>query len=146
MLVVWGGNVVTGAELARLPLVKRRYSIQIEEDLYQVSPYESEAADHINHSCSPNAGLSSAISLIAMRDIRAGQEVNYDYATSDGSAYDEFDCTCGARNCRGHVSGDDWKLPILQRRYRGYFSPYLQRRISRLRREQRQVGAESFAN
>jgi hypothetical protein len=27
------------------------------------------------------------------------------------------------------VSGDDWKLPELQKRYEGHFSPYIQRRI-----------------
>lgn len=145
LLVVWGGDIMTGAELAVLPAAKRRYSIQIEENLYQVSPHESEAADYINHSCSPNAGLSGPISLVAMREIRPGQEVHYDYATSDGSAYDEFACACGARNCRGRVSGDDWRLPLLQRRYRGYFSPYLQRRINRLRGEKRQHAAPALA-
>ena len=58
---------------------------------------------------------------------------------SDGTTYDEFDCACGALHCRGRISGNDWKLPELQRRYKGYFSPYLQRRIERMRREQQRL-------
>src|SRR5262249_55358196 len=48
---------------------------------------------------------------------------------SDGTPYDQFPCGCGATTCRGHVTGDDWARPELWERYRGYFSPYLQRRI-----------------
>jgi hypothetical protein len=39
---------------------------------------------------------------------------------------------CGSLDCRGYVSGSDWKLPELQRRYHGYFSPYLQERINQM--------------
>ena len=34
--------------------------------------------------------------------------------------------------CRHKVTGHDWMLPELQRRYRGNFSPYLAKRISEL--------------
>ena len=53
----------------------------------------------------------------------------------DGSVYDEFDCYCGAHNCRGRVTGNDWKNPELWERYHGYFSPYLARRIEALKAE-----------
>src|SRR5690606_33853967 len=85
--------------------------------------------DFVNHSCEPNAGLLGQIGLVAMRAIAAEEEICYDYAMSDGSAYDEFDCSCGMRLCRGRISGSDWSIPRRQERYRGYFSPYLQRRI-----------------
>ncbi len=39
-------------------------------------------------------------------------------------------CECGARNCRGTVTGKDWRRRELQERYRGYFSAYLARRIA----------------
>jgi hypothetical protein len=51
---------------------------------------------------------------------------------SDGSDYDEFECACGARLCRGKVTGYDWMQPDLQLRYRGSFSPYLENRIAAL--------------
>lgn len=130
MLLVWGGDVVTGDSLSWMSEEKHRLAVQIEEDLYLVTPNEGPA-DWVNHSCDPNAGLVGQIVLVAMRDIVAGEEICFDYATSDGSPYDEFECGCGSPLCRRHVTGSDWKLPELQARYAGHFSPYIQRRIDR---------------
>jgi len=41
----------------------------------------------------------------------------------------------GTALCRKKFTGDDWKLPEIQERYNGYFSPYLQRKVDQLRRE-----------
>jgi hypothetical protein len=132
LIVVWSGALVAGDALASLPQKVRRYSLQVEEDHYLVSLTDCEPPDYVNHSCTPNSGLSGQIALVAMRDIEAGEEITYDYAMSDGSNYDEFDCGCGSTHCRGRVSGDDWRRPELWERYEGYFSPYLQRRIVQL--------------
>ena len=68
------------------------------------------------------------------RDIAAGEEITFDYAMSDVTDYDEFQCDCGTPNCRGMFRGSDWRRPELWERYAGYFSPYIQRRIERLER------------
>lgn len=135
LIVVWSGTLVDGATLTDLPPPVKRHSLQVEEDHYLVSLTDSEPADYVNHSCTPNAGLSGQIALVAMRDIRPGEEVTYDYAMSDGSPYDEFTCRCETARCRGRVTGDDWKRPELWGYYQGYFSTYLQRRIAKLRRK-----------
>ena len=129
LIVVWSGKLVDGDELQSLPADVRRYSLQVEENHYLVSLSDCEPPDFVNHCCTPNAGLAGQISLVAMRDIQAGEEVTYDYAMSDGSSYDEFPCGCGSRHCRGQVSGADWLRADLWTRYAGDFSPYLQRRI-----------------
>ncbi len=129
LIVVWGGDVMSGDDLERLRPVARRHSIQVEENLYLVPHEMPEVGDFINHSCSPNTGLSGQMALVAMRVIPPGEEICYDYAMSDGSTYDEFTCLCGSPACRGRVTGSDWQLLELQQRYAGYFSPYLQRRI-----------------
>ena len=135
LLAVWGGQVLTGEQLRLLPMERRVHSIQIEDDLYMVPLTYGEPADYFNHSCDPNCGLSSPITLVAIRDIAIGEEACFDYAMSDSSDYDEFECHCGSPLCRGIVTGRDWMLPALQGRYRGYFSPYLQRRIDKMRQE-----------
>jgi len=132
LLAVLGGEVLTGDMLLRLPPSQHRLTIQVEEDLYLWSSREGPA-DWFNHSCSPNAGLSGQIGLVAMRPIASGEEVCFDYAMCDGSPYDEFACACEAPNCRQYITGNDWRLPELWERYAGYFAPYLQRRIDRLR-------------
>ncbi len=135
LLTMWGGQIVTAAQMAALPVERQTHGIQVDEDLYEVPILEDEPADYFNHSCDPNCGLSSPLSLVAIRDIAVGEEACFDYAMSDSSDYDEFECHCGSGSCRKTVTGQDWKLPELQKKYHGFFSPYLQRRIDRLQNE-----------
>ena len=132
LLVLWGGRIIAESELdPQMPDFTQRV-LQIEEGLYLLSPYPLEPTDRFNHSCNPNAGFSGQTGLVAMRDIEVGEEVCFDYAMCDGSPYDEFICSCGTGNCRGNITGEDWKRPDLRERYAGYYMPYLQRRIDTL--------------
>lgn len=133
LLVVWGGSVVDYDTLVALPAIKQIRSVQVEEDRYLVSHSTNDPADYFNHSCDPNAGLAGQIALVAMRDIQPGEEVCFDYAMSDASPYDEFECECGVLACRKRITGNDWMNPELQERFAGNFSPYIQRRIERLK-------------
>ena len=132
LLIVWDGIIMPYEQLIRLPAAKQSHSVQVEEGLYQVLDRDSEPADYLNHSCNPNAGMNGQIAVVAMRGIRPGEEICIDYAMVDGSPYDQFECHCGEPECRGAVTGDDWALPELWERYRGFFSPYLQRPIETL--------------
>ncbi len=134
LLAVWGGIIATLDQILALPRAEQGHSVQVEDDLYLAPLDMVEPADMINHSCNPNAGLSGQIALIAMRDINTGEEITFDYAMTDSSSFDEFDCSCGGANCRGRVRGSDWMRPELWQRYDGYFSPYLQRKIDHLRK------------
>lgn len=134
IVALWGGRILSASEIDRDMPNFTQQILQVEDDFFLMSP-SMEPADCFNHSCSPNVGLTGQIGLIAMRDIQVGEEVCLDYAMCDGSDYDEFDCSCGAPNCRGRVTGMDWKRPELWELYEGYFAPYLQRRIMGLKRE-----------
>ena len=132
LLVLWGGRIIDESELdPTMPNFSQRV-LQIEEGLFLLAPEPLEPSDRFNHSCNPNAGFSGQIGLVAMRDIALGEEVCFDYAMCDGTPYDEFICSCGSENCRGNITGEDWKRPDLRERYAGYFIPYLQRRIDML--------------
>jgi uncharacterized protein len=133
---VWGGYIVDAQQLETLPHDVQQHSVQIEEGLYSATIGGAETADFINHSCDPNLGLRGQITLVALREIEVGEEVCFDYAMTDCTPYDEFECHCGTAACRGTVRGDDWQLPELWAKYAGYFSPYLQRRIDRMAQEQ----------
>lgn len=131
LVSLWGGRIFRKDEIdPSMPRFTQRV-IQIDEGLYLLTAEEKEPNDCFNHSCDPNIGFFGQIGLVAMRDIEAGEEVTFDYAMSDGGPYDEFDCYCGSPNCRGKVTGNDWKLPELWENYTGYFSPYLTRRIEK---------------
>jgi len=133
LVAAWGGTVVPAALMHLVSTELTKLSVQIEDDLYLVEDRPGPGA-YINHSCDPNAGIAGSHLVVAMRDIAPGEEVCFDYAMTDGSPYDEFECACGAPNCRGRVTGSDWRLPELWQRYDGYFSLYLQRRINQLKR------------
>jgi hypothetical protein len=136
LIAVFGGIVYEWDTFIHLPDRERSLCIQV-EDRHFLVPRPIGEGDYVNHSCNPNAGLSGQIALVAMRDIRPGEEVCFDYAMCDTMPYDEFECSCGEADCRGYVSGSDWQKPELQKKYAGYFSPHVQRRIDQLRQERR---------
>ena len=71
----------------------------------------------INHNCLPNAGLRSDRILIALRNIKAGEEICYDYSTTMSERRWSMQCRCGAPNCRGTIA-DFHNLPAaLQEHY-----------------------------
>jgi len=58
----------------------------------------------INHSCNPNCEtdeIDDRVWIIAIRDIKAGEELTYDYMLYDGAEDDPAPCYCGSKNCRG---------------------------------------------
>jgi hypothetical protein len=69
----------------------------------------------------------------AWRDIQAGEEITTDYALCIAAPQYRLEpCRCGSPLCRGCVTGNDWKLPDLQHRYRGCFTHYIERLIQQL--------------
>lgn len=66
---------------------------------------------YINHSCDPNAEAvieGKRIFIYALRTIRPGEEIAYDYQyerTDDHTAADEkfYKCLCGSPKCRGSI-------------------------------------------
>jgi SET domain-containing protein len=60
---------------------------------------------YINHSCRPNSFLQTygkRLIVLALRDIRPGEEITVDYVSSMHS--DKKRCSCGARDCRGTIN------------------------------------------
>jgi len=143
LLAMWTGSLFTSSQVTTFPRARIQRSLQVEDDLHLVSIRLDEPADFINHNCNPNAGLEGQVALRALRDIAAHEEVCFDYAMSECNHFDDFDCACGASNCRGRFTGDDWRSPSLQLKYLGWFSPHMQRRIDRI--GQTQVAANAYA-
>ena len=77
---------------------------------------EPDAGYFMNHSCDPTAVAFGKL-YIAFRDIEPGEEITYDYATTE-TQFDRIpECKCGTARCRGSITAEDWKLPELQYRY-----------------------------
>jgi hypothetical protein len=152
-VIVWGGWVCTAADVAA-GRVAPGSTVYIGEDTFLGAPvgtYDRERddrGDFINHACDPNVWLADEHTLVARRDIAAGEELTIDYALFEGDEQDvkPWECRCGSALCRGRVTGRDWRLPELQKRYRGHFSPFISRRIERLRSAAHRLKAPQAAS
>lgn len=83
---------------------------------------EQGAERYMNHSCDPNTWWSDDNTMVARRDIHPGEEITYDYATTDIAITFVMTCHCGAANCRTRVTNLDHLNPDWQRQY-GEFLP-----------------------
>ena len=131
VVAVKGGHIITGAQRKAVNEQLGPVEIQIGDDLFiaPVTADEREASMlYSNHSCDANVGMRGEITFVAMRHIAAGEELTHDWATTDNDDY-SVECKCGASNCRATLTGKDWQRPELQKRYRGYFSPFLAKKI-----------------
>lgn len=77
--------------------------------------YGKCAAKWMNHSCDPNVEaeivdtkVGRQVWLRALRDIRVGEELFFDYGLTlppedyeEAVANGDYECRCGAKNCRG---------------------------------------------
>jgi SET domain-containing protein len=107
------------------------FSIQIDDAVHLGPTNEQEVKDtviFINHSCDPNVGVDGSVKFVAMRDIKAGEELFYDYAMTETHPW-EMPCHCGTKHCRKVVTGDDWKRKDLQKRYGSNFSDYILKKM-----------------
>ena len=137
IVAVKGGHIVDRKTLReKITPVLGPVEIQIDDDLF-VAPVTKEERElsmlYSNHSCDPNLGVRGEIAFAAIREIRAGEELTHDWAMTDDDDY-SVDCNCGAVNCRKVLTGKDWQRSDLQKRYAGYFSAYLARKIALLKR------------
>ena len=135
IVAIKGGHVLDLATLRRTRGQTAVSYIQIDDRFYIGARNRREVRRNkifINHSCTPNVGFRGEITFVALRSIRAGEEITYDWAMEENHPVRTL-CRCGARTCRRILTGQDWKLPALQRRYRGHFSPYLAEKIGRRR-------------
>jgi SET domain-containing protein len=128
---VKGGHLIDRATLQRHQAVVNDADLQITDDLFLAPLTADEFAGvmmFLNHSCEPNVGVQGQIVFVALRDVAAGEELTIDYGTIDHDA-EPMTCRCGAANCRGTITGEDWRRHDLQRKYGDHFAWHLLRRI-----------------
>lgn len=132
-LVVFGGAYSNARDAARAR-AQGKLVMQWDEDLYSIEERGDDATYFINHSCDPNLWMLDAFTLAARRQLETDVELLADYALweADEAFSSPWVCRCGTPECRGRVTGADWRSPELQERYAGHFSPLLNKRIRAL--------------
>lgn len=76
---------------------------------------KTNTAKYINHSCDPNCEvdiIKGKIWIIAIKDIKKGDELSYDYGFGYDTDFRQFPCKCGSKNCCGYIVRDDqrWRI------------------------------------
>src|SRR6266436_9379472 len=104
IVAVKGGHIVDRKILReKIALWLGPVEIQIHDDLF-IAPVTEEERElsmlYSNHSCNPNLGMRGEITFVAIRHVRAGEELTHDWATTDD---DDYFVEC---KCRGQLPED----------------------------------------
>jgi len=130
IIIRWGGTFVHGD---KLPKDRTKYIIiQVDEDLWSIEPKAKpeDESYFINHSCNPNVWMVDGITFVAARDIKKGEELTTDYSLFEKEEYvAKWKCSCGAKECRKEITGKDYLIPALQKKYGEHFSPVIKKKI-----------------
>jgi hypothetical protein len=131
IVVIIGGAVMTEEEFrAYIQTVDRFNAVQIGEETHLVDLPTSSGG--MNHSCDANLWMRDEVTVVARREIAAGEELTQDYALYTTSPDWTLEpCHCGTSVCRRMVTGNDWQRADVQERYRDHFSPFINERIRR---------------
>lgn len=128
----WDAHKMTRAQIEALPLAEQE---RILTHWYQISDNDWVGGDpdddhslYMNHSCDPNVWLISDTQMAARRDIVAGEEITYDYSTSETLLF-HMQCHCGVVCCRGLLTGSEYQQTAFQDIYRGHVMTYIAQKI-----------------
>ena len=114
-----------------------RYSVQIDGGRHIDVPVGTSLREQLeryrwsflNHACEPNAAF-RGLTLVAMRAIRAGEEITFHYATTECDMAEPFRCRCGSPLCLGEIRGFRHLPPAALERLRPWCAPHLLARLA----------------
>ena len=101
-------NTKYGYDVTYLFTINKKYLLD--------GDFKFNTARLINHSCDPNCEVldtsKTKIWITAMKDIKKGEELSYDYGFGFDSNYKDHKCKCGSKNCVGFIvrEGSRWRI------------------------------------
>jgi uncharacterized protein len=120
------GEIVLVGRGIKILSVRTLHSIQMNLDLHVLL---DEPAVFLNHCCFPNVGVQNnqydGYNFVALEDIMEGDEIVYDYETTETAFAAPFQCECRSSNCRRQLRGF-FTLPLeIRERYGKFIADYL---------------------
>src|SRR5215213_5158619 len=90
-----------------------KYSVQLSRDKHINFPPVRKPNDdldyawqYLNHSCEPSGYVNAAeYCFCALRNIRKGEEITFNYLTTEDELATPFQCGCGSAKCFGFIGG-----------------------------------------
>lgn len=90
---------------------------------------DDDPGSFMNHSCNPNTWWVGE-ELVALRNIFPGEEVTYDYATTDIEGINgqpKLKCFCNDKDCRKTIYPDDLlRYPELRKKHKDHLPDYVE--------------------
>lgn len=84
----------------------------------------------INHSCNPNAGIKGFVTLRAMRNIKANEEITIDYSSNEVDSGWSMKCACGYKYCRKNIHGALSTNKLVIKKYLPFVSNFVRKSLS----------------
>jgi SET domain-containing protein len=116
-VIEYVGEVISKQEsLARCER-SNEYIFAIDEERDLDGNVDWNPARFLNHSCEPNCEaqfIDGHIWLVAIRQIRAGEELTFNYSY-DLMDYREHPCRCGAKRCVGFIVAEEFFELVLRK-------------------------------
>lgn len=131
VVVWWWANSYTNAEWAKQKEAEGKLIMQRDTDLFSYEDRGDDDTYFINHSCNGSLRMTDAFTLTARREIQEGEEITADYSLWESSEEytSTWGCNCGAPNCRSTITGKDYLLEKVQKKYLWDFSPLINKRL-----------------
>jgi SET domain-containing protein len=88
----------------------RDFCVADDKGAYVLEDFNTISAPwYMNHSCDGNVGFDKDDNFVAIRNIKKGEELTWDYALGETNPKFKMICKCGSKKCRRVVTGNDWK-------------------------------------
>ncbi|MDD5710853.1 MAG: SET domain-containing protein-lysine N-methyltransferase [Candidatus Colwellbacteria bacterium] len=127
---VFGGIAIPKTDIKEYRNIMGHAGLQVSDNFFIVPSDKNELTEQgiFNHSCEPNIGFDSSVTMVAIEDINPGEELVINYAFVE-TYFDAFACNCGSKSCRGEIDSDTWRDPEFIEQYSEYYSPYLKDKL-----------------
>ena len=117
-IIQYKGKIISVKETERNPKFdndKSIYLFNLTKKYDLDGDFKYNTARLINHSCDPNCevdGIGFKLWIYAIKDIKKGEELSYDYGFSYDENYKNFPCRCKSKNCVGYIvrSESRWRI------------------------------------
>jgi SET domain-containing protein len=118
-LIEYVGEKITKAEAAERIAADNPFIFCLDDEFDVDGDVKWNPARFLNHSCEPNAEveiLGGQIWILALRNIRPGEEITYNYSY-DLEGYEKHPCRCGSARCVGYMVAEEY-FPKFRKRIR----------------------------
>lgn len=108
-----------------------RTSVQIDDGMHQECTDSEAVKNFTNHSCNPNSYINfKDLTYRALRPIKKGEELTFNYLTTEWDLANKFDCKCGSQSCYGQIKGFKYLRLEQRRELKPLLSPFLKKKFT----------------